>query len=341
MYLVHSARQSIFEIEYIEEVLLSKFKKINRITFDDFLKLDNTENIILYYSDHEAATTKEINDFLSKIQNNYFIIHISDENFNHGYEVYKKALYVFRGYYNPKLLSNNIFTIPIGFQNGFLDNFDSKPKLKLRNIVWSFCGQFYSERINMIDTLSKITPNKTYKVDSFMHKKALDVEKLIEIYSETIFIPCPYGFSNPDSFRVMEALETGCIPIVKKFYFIDYFKLIFGNHPFVVVKKWEDSIKIINHYVENTAELETKQIEVQEWYSNFKLDLSNDVHSVLTGKETNFKSSQKNYQINASRSVLVFLSFFYHFSIRINNYFIKINKVVYKCKQLIKRKLKW
>ena len=70
------------------------------------------------------------------------------------------------------------------------------------------------------------------------------------------FPPCPYGYLNPDSFRIMESLESGCIPIVQKFLFIDYYKLIFGDHPFIVLNKWKSVEKEITNLLSNPKALE-------------------------------------------------------------------------------------
>ena len=118
MYLVHSDKQSLFEIEYIEKLLLSKLNQITKITIEEFKNKDINENIIIYYSDSEKTVSDEIKLFLKNFKNNYFLIHISDESLIHDLSIYKNAIYIFRGYYSPNINTKKCFTVPIGFQSG-------------------------------------------------------------------------------------------------------------------------------------------------------------------------------------------------------------------------------
>ena len=77
---------------------------------------------------------------------------------------------------------------------------------------------------------------------------------------------------------------------------IDYFKIIFGDHPFIVVKKWKNIDNIISNYQSNSEMLKNKQKEVWEWYSKFKQDLSSDVEVIFKDKNSQLESVQFSYQ---------------------------------------------
>ena len=50
-----------------------------------------------------------------------------------------------------------------------------------------------------------------------------------KILVSTEFIPCPNGFFHPETYRLYEALESGCIPIVENALIntmTDYFLII-------------------------------------------------------------------------------------------------------------------
>ena len=64
MYFVYSGKQNLFEIEYIEEVLLSKVSNVKKITLEDFKNKNINENIIIYYSDSEKEISDDIRFFL-------------------------------------------------------------------------------------------------------------------------------------------------------------------------------------------------------------------------------------------------------------------------------------
>ena len=136
-----------------------------------------------------------------------------------------------RSYFDPFSNNKNIFTIPVGYQNGFENNteFNVQKKVK-RKFLWSFFGQIYSTRENMINELENIKPNYLHRTSSFMSSDIVSPEEVKAAYENSIFSPCPYGYLNPDSFRIMESLESGCIPIVKKFLFIDNLSLTVSLH---------------------------------------------------------------------------------------------------------------
>ena len=193
----------------------------------------------------------------------------------------------------------------------------------------------------MLDQLSTIEPNKQFKVNSFMGNNSLKVTDLRKVYSDSIFAPCPFGFGNPDTFRIMEVLESGCIPIVKKFTFIDYFKFVFGNHPFLVVKNWSEAPELIDLYMNNEDMLQEKGKEIEIWYKNFKSNLSNDVYNVIQKNNLNFSSNQKFIQDKGRFNIMVLFTFFYYFSLRKHNIFIKMSKLIYIFKKKIKVIAKW
>ena len=155
----------MFEIEYIENLLLSKVENLSKVTLENF-DMKNKEPIILYYSDADKQISQEIKTFIEKYNQGFFLIHISDEVLNADYEIYKKAYYIFRGYYSPSIRYKNCFTIPIGFQSGFLNNSLQKEN----KFIWSFIGQTYSDRKIMIESLNELKPFKTFNIDSFMDK---------------------------------------------------------------------------------------------------------------------------------------------------------------------------
>ena len=61
--------------------------------------------------------------------------------------------------------------------------------------------------------------------------------------SSTDFIPCPNGFVHPETYRLYEALECECIPIVENAY--RYYDRLFPNNPFLKVDKWQEAKLLI------------------------------------------------------------------------------------------------
>ena len=75
--------------------------------------------------------------------------------------------------------------------------------------------------------------NNNYKIiKNFNSKeKIILVDEMSKVLSSTEFIPCPNGFFHPETYRLYEALECECIPIVESAY--NYYDRLFPNNPFL------------------------------------------------------------------------------------------------------------
>ena len=97
------------------------------------------------------------------------------------------------------------------------------------------------EEVNDINEIQHPTAREVIR--EFGDEKSMGSSEMGKIISSTHFIPCPNGFHHPETYRLYEALELGCIPIVESTY--EYYKSIFPNHPFFTVEKWADGKKIV------------------------------------------------------------------------------------------------
>lgn len=109
---------------------------------------------------------------------------------------------------------------------------------------------------------------------------------------------------NPDTFRVMEALESGSIPVVTTFYGVDYFRYTYGDHPFVVAQSWDQAARECGRLLREPVELESKLNEVSEWYAHFVSELQHDVEKLVRGQDRkNLISRQFGYQRRARLNI--------------------------------------
>ena len=99
-----------------------------------------------------------------------------------------------------------------------------------------------------------------------------------EIISSTEFMPCPNGFFHPETYRLYEALQCGCIPIVENAY--KYYDRLFPNNPFIKVGKWTDAKAIIKSW--NESQIKEKQGECNSWWSSYKIELQEMVKNKIT-----------------------------------------------------------
>ena len=90
-----------------------------------------------------------------------------------------------------------------------------------------------------------------------------------DVLSSTDFIPCPNGFFHPETYRLYEALECGCIPIVENAY--NYYDRLFPNNPFIKIDKWADAKPIIKGW--DSDQIKKKREECIHWWIEYKRKL--------------------------------------------------------------------
>ena len=87
-----------------------------------------------------------------------------------------------------------------------------------------------------------------------------------KILTSTAFLPCPNGFVHPETYRLYEALESGCIPIVENSF--RYYDRLLPNNPFLKIDKWVEAKLLIKNW--NDEKIKNKQEECILWWEQHK-----------------------------------------------------------------------
>jgi hypothetical protein len=224
--------------------------------------------------------------FRSFRQGNYKfgVVHISDEGYHHPTDFYAFARFVLRNYWHKQFLSNGkVITFPLGYKQQFWNNRPNKEfkKASERKYTWSFAGQVTkSTRRSMYTNMLKIPNYHVHEIFEFWSPTSLSAEEYRDLLLESIFMPCPRGNWNLDTFRLSEALECGCIPIVDKTP-LDYFAKLFGYYPFIAVSSWEEAPKIINQLLANPEQLDQLQQRCSSWWIEYKEKLKDRIADLV------------------------------------------------------------
>lgn len=225
---------------------------------------------------------------------------------------------IFRNYFDPRYSPSRkirTFTIPLGYKSEF---FPSKPPKNgnERPFIWSFVGEKKGSREEIIKLFTGIGASFVHWTSSWNDPSALSASEVRETYEKTAFVICPWGYLNPDSFRLTEALESGAIPVTVKFCGLDYARTVFGPHPFIAAKNWREAATMVKRLCENPENIERKRKEVEGWYEGFLDGLSSDVESLLANpsvKVSKLRGQQWKSQIQSRHNPLARSAFFLYF----------------------------
>ena len=246
----------------------------------DYKIIQNEQDIeagdTLIIVDSSVEKKKVFYSKLKLICSNLFLIHLGDETGIYDMaDIYKDFNYVWRSFCSNKFFNNKkVSCFPIGYKSGV----HLKTKATPRKYKWAFIGTPHrSSRHDILFQFSNIKPSFCHKTSKF-NEKIIETEKMSEILSSTEFIPCPNGFFHPETYRLYEALECECIPIVENSF--RYYDRLFPNNPFLKIDKWLDAKIIIENW--RIDEINKKREECKLWWSNYKSNIQKDIYNKVS-----------------------------------------------------------
>lgn len=204
------------------------------------------------------------------------LIHLSDETTRDNIDSYKHCRFVLRNYFREQV-ADNVMHIPLGWNDGFTDATDNGP-ITSRKHVWSFVGERWDHNRNVMAAEMSRVPNGNLYVVHHTGPR-LNPTEMGKLYRDSIFVPCPRGAISMDNFRVTEALEAGCIPIVEK---SDYwFKMHGDDFPALQISDWNTAPDLISKYLISPMELETLRLRCSRWWHDKKDQLTSSVETLF------------------------------------------------------------
>jgi len=254
----------IYHKKYSDIWIYEILQKVKYETIDNVQNLNKGDILIIVDSSPEKKI--EIYNSLKLVCSKIFLFHLGDEAGTQDLsEIYKNCDYVWRTFCSNKYFnSSQVRCIPIGYKSGLINKQENKRKYK-----WAFTGTPHkSSRHDLLFQFSNIKPFFCHKTNKF-NDKVISVDEMSNVLSSTEFMPCPNGFFHPETYRLYEALQCGCIPIVEDAY--KYYDRLFPNNPFIKIEKWADAKNIIKNWKEK--EIKEKQKECSIWWNNYKNEL--------------------------------------------------------------------
>ena len=226
----------------------------------------------------------------------FTLIHLSDEYKTDNISPYyfKMCKGVFRNCYRSDCTPPAIH-FPLGYKYDFWKNgipiTALQRSIEQRSLVWSFAGGMRPNRKDTVALFQTLQPHRIVieEGNSFNDvKTGLGTEEYRNLMLDSIFVLCPEGNVSVDCFRVYEALECGCIPIVfskNRFQWFEegsYWKHIMQleeEPPFVMALTMEENLAMVKTLLENKEQLEEQRRKCwlgwQEYKEKFGKYLSN------------------------------------------------------------------
>jgi hypothetical protein len=216
------------------------------------------------------------------------LLHASDEWYAGGYREYQHFDRVIRTYRTRLAQGPGIFTIPLGYPNGMagpqplVASAHIKPA-HLRQYLWSFAGEVKSSRREMVNALRDVGP-------AFIRDSTgswLTADEYRALLLDSVFLPCPMGAVVAETWRLYEALEFGCIPIVEKRWSIDYYRDLFGDDPFLRVTNWKEAGDLMLRLSAPTKQTSPELLQLQQrtvaWWAAKKDDIKRRLTAFMRG----------------------------------------------------------
>lgn len=220
------------------------------------------------------------------------LYHMGDE---HG--VCKNSSYlncdlVIRNYFFSEILNvnfhPNIIWAPNGYRTGVGPRESSKLKnFYSRNSFASFLGWInntssYNNERHLFFSAAKECGNKLFLLASNSFAGGYNVGLYSAIMEDSIFAPCPAG-NSPETIRLYDALELGCVPILLKHQFLNSKNALsaIGTPPFPQLDDWGQLPNFLNQMEvlakSQPNKIQQLQIDCLNWWQDYKKHISNEI----------------------------------------------------------------
>jgi len=248
------------------------FNILSKVTFESInSERDLKKGDVLILVDSSVEKKGELYIKLRSLCSKMFLIHLGDESGSNDLtSIYNNFNFVWRSFCLNKFFNNkSVSCLPIGYKSGV----SYRKQENEKKYKWAFIGTPHrSSRHDILFQFSDLKPAFCHKTSKF-NVKIIDVDQMSKILSSTDFIPCPNGFFHPETYRVYEALECECIPIVENAF--KYYDRLFPQNPFLKIDKWIDAKPIINGWSRN--QINRKREECKLWWNNYKIQLQKNI----------------------------------------------------------------
>lgn len=223
---------------------------------------------------------------VKSLGNKVILFHMGDERLDKDISAYIECDLVVRNYYSPSIINDSEFGKKVLWvPNGFRTGVGPRDKAALKKASQRQClsaflgwinnvGSYKNERASFAATASTCGED-LYLMPSTGFAGGYNVGLYSAIMEDSIFAPCPSG-NSPETIRLYDALELGCIPISLSHEFLlskDALGSI-GPVPFPILDSWAGLPEFLGRMkktaLSNPGEIAALQENCISWWAKYK-----------------------------------------------------------------------
>ena len=217
------------------------------------------------------------------------ILHLSDEGMSDSH-MDSLAAYTLSGcvkvlrFYPrsdiPKEAASKVTVIPLGYRHARPS--PKTPEIPFRELHWSFFGTDWMNRSKDMKPLTEAAfSHKCKFLAQWNDPAGLSPTDYTDSMLNSMFVPCPRGM-NHETFRLYEALESGCIPLVLKTQENEeWFRWVSNRIPLLPITSWGDAVRLMTTLMTNQRRIEVYREELLKGWRKWKTDVCSDVGRFL------------------------------------------------------------
>lgn len=247
---------------------------------------------IIYLELHQINL--DLINHIKAMGNKVILYHMGDERLDKDISAYDQCDLIIRNYYSSNIINSNylagkVMWAPNGFRTGVGPRASGDlKKAHYRQSLASFLGwinnpdSFNSERTSFVDPAKSCGEN-LYVLPSNGFAGGYNVGLYSAIMEDSIFAPCPAG-NSPETIRLYDALELGCIPISLSQEFLlskDALALI-GPVPFPILNSWSELPGFLEQaksgVLSNPEKISALQEKCIHWWESYKIAVQKKIY---------------------------------------------------------------
>ena len=283
--------QTILEFSFAKNILFNN--AVLRIT--DYPVRVNPFDKIVVLALNSLKPWEAIVRRLKALECVVLIYHMGDELNKFDKGLYEDCDFVFRNYFFSEIFNKSCFFgriawVPNGYKTGVgPTNVALLKTVRERSIRAGFVGWFGHEHSSAerseLKQLRERNLSKFTLVETSSFGAGLSTSRYAALMEDFVFAYCPAG-NSPETIRLYDALELGCIPVVVNHDYLSAPEALgrYGPVPFLVVDRWEIAQDRIDRLLESPQgleEIEAWRLRCSHWWAEVKAERQRFISNVV------------------------------------------------------------